>query len=109
LHEREVALFGGDCVEALPGNDPEFSLPLHQLGIGSMGLALLNWPDLDQLIETCERLERHEFLLTVAPLPIVGGTGSNLLATPGHAPQRTRADPFGSDHISAYGGSHSLG
>ena len=83
LHEREVALFGGDCVEALPGNDPDFPLPLHQLGIGSMGLALLDWPDLDQLIETCERLERHEFLLTVAPLPIVGGTGSpvNPIAT----------------------------
>jgi len=31
----------------------------------------------------CARLRRHDFLLTVAPLPIVGGTGSpvNPIAT----------------------------
>ncbi len=32
LRERDVALFGGDCVELLPGPDPDVPLPRHQLG-----------------------------------------------------------------------------
>src|SRR5690349_14412339 len=76
LRERDVALFGGDCVELLPGPDPDLPLPLHQLGIGAMGLTLLDWPHLDRLLAVCARLQRRQFLLTVAPLPIVGGTGS---------------------------------
>jgi kynurenine formamidase len=83
LRERDVALFGGDCVELLPGPDPDLPLPLHQLGVGAMGLALLDWPNLDRVLALCAQLHRHEFLLTVAPLPIVGGTGSpvNPIAT----------------------------
>ena len=83
LHERDVAVFGGDCVDLLPGPDPDLPLPLHQLGIGAMGLTLLDWPRLDDLLALCIRLQRHEFLFTVAPLPIVGGTGSpvNPIAT----------------------------
>jgi kynurenine formamidase len=83
LRERDVALFGGDCVELLPGPDPDLPLPLHQLGIGAMGLALLDWPHLDGVLALCAQLHRREFLLTVAPLPIVGGTGSpvNPIAT----------------------------
>ena len=48
-----------------------------------MGLVLLDWPDLDRLTAACARYRRHEFLLTVAPLPIAGGTGSpvNPIAT----------------------------
>ena len=76
LRERDVALFGGDCVELLPGPDPDLPLPLHQLGIGAMGLTLLDWPHLDRLLAMCAQLRRRQFLLTVAPLPIVGGTGS---------------------------------
>jgi hypothetical protein len=41
-----------------------------------MGLALLDWPDLERLVSACARFDRYDFLLTVAPLPIVGGTGS---------------------------------
>ena len=83
LRERDVALFGGDCVELLPGPDPDLPLPLHQLGIGAMGLTLLDWPHLDRLLAMCAQLRRRQFLLTVAPLPIVGGTGSpvNPIAT----------------------------
>ena len=41
----------------------------------------LGW-ELD-VLEMSARLHRHDFLLTVAPLPIVGGTGSpvNPIAT----------------------------
>lgn len=83
LRERDVAVFGGDCVDVLPGHDPELPLPLHQLGVATMGLTLLDWPRLDRLVEACQRLDRHSFLLTVAPLPIAAGTGSpvNPIAT----------------------------
>lgn len=83
LRERDVAVFGGDCIELLPGPDPDLPLPLHQLGIGAMGLTLLDWPNLDGVLALCARLHRRDFLLTVAPLPIVGGTGSpvNPIAT----------------------------
>lgn len=76
LHQRDIAVFGGDCVERLPSADPDFPLPLHQIGIAAMGLALLDWPDLDRLVQACADYRRHDFLLTVAPLPIAGGTGS---------------------------------
>ena len=68
---------------ALPGPDPDLPLPLHQLGIGAMGLTLLDWPHLDRLLAMCAQLQRRQFLLTVAPLLIVGGTGSpvNPIAT----------------------------
>jgi hypothetical protein len=48
-----------------------------------MGLTLLDWPHLDRLLAMCVQLQRRPFLLTVAPLPIVGGTGSpvNPIAT----------------------------
>ncbi len=83
LRERDAAVFGGDCVDLLPGPDPALPLPLHQLGIAAMGLVLLDWPRLDRLLAACAQFARHEFLLTVAPLPIVGGTGSpvNPIAT----------------------------
>ena len=83
LRHRDAAVFGGDCVDRLPSPDPALPLPLHQIGIATMGLVLLDWPDLDRLTAACARYRRHEFLLTVAPLPIAGGTGSpvNPIAT----------------------------
>ncbi len=83
LRDRDVAVFAGDCVDRLPPTDPELELPLHQIGIAAMGLVLLDWPRLTDLLAAHERYGRHEFLLTVAPLRIRGGTGSpvNPIAT----------------------------
>ena len=83
LHEREVAVFGGDCVERVPYGSDEMPMPLHQIGIAGMGLTLLDWPEVEGLAEACREHERYEFLLTVAGLPIPGGTGSvvNPIAT----------------------------
>ncbi|HSK59309.1 MAG TPA: cyclase family protein [Actinomycetospora sp.] len=83
LRDRDVAVFAGDCVDRLPPTDPGLELPLHQIGIVAMGLALLDWPRLTDLLAVRERLGRSTFLLTVAPLRIPGGTGSpvNPIAT----------------------------
>jgi kynurenine formamidase len=76
LHERQVAVYSGDCIEKLPSPDPSFNMPLHQLGLVAMGLALLDNARLAELTAACRELQRNEFLLIVAPLRIPGGTGS---------------------------------
>lgn len=83
LRERDAAVFAGDCVDRLPPDDPELPLPLHQIGIAAVGLVLLDWPRLTDLLAARDRLGRNTFLLTVAPLRIPGGTGSpvNPIAT----------------------------
>lgn len=75
LHEHEVSVVGGDCNEKIPYSTPRFDLPLHQIGLPAMGLMLLDWPDVEPLADKCRALSRFEFLLTVAPLPLQGGTG----------------------------------
>lgn len=76
LHEREVAVYTGDCIEQLPQPHPRVELPLHQIGLAAMGLVLLDCPTLVELVGTCRELGRHEFLFTASPLRVPGGTGS---------------------------------
>ncbi len=77
LHERQVALYSGDCIERLPELAFDgVAMPLHQIGIARMGLVLLDCPSLTELLNIAHRLRRFEFLLTVAPLNIPGATGS---------------------------------
>ncbi|GAA2454658.1 cyclase family protein [Streptomyces macrosporus] len=76
FHRREIAVFGGDCVEKIPYPSARFPLPLHQIGLASMGLVLLDWPEVEELGTVCEELGTWEFLATVAPLPLPRGTGS---------------------------------
>lgn len=76
LHDHEVALYSGDCIERFPEGPGPVPMPLHQIGIARMGLVLLDAPTLTGLLAACERHGRHGFLLTVAPLVIRGGTGS---------------------------------
>jgi kynurenine formamidase len=76
LHERDVAVFGGDCIERMPYPSERFPVPLHQIGCVAMGLVLLDTPLVEDLARACAEHGRHEFLLTCAPLPIPGGTGS---------------------------------
>jgi kynurenine formamidase len=83
LRDRDVAVFAGDCVDRLPPTDTVLPLPLHQIGVAAMGLMLLDWPRLTDLLAARDLFERCTFLLTAAPLRIPGGTGSpvNPIAT----------------------------
>ena len=78
LHEREVAVYSGDCIEKIPLPYTELTGPLHQIGLASMGLTLLDNVALEELAATCRALGRHEFLVVAAPLRIPGGTGAAL-------------------------------
>lgn len=76
LHDQQVALYSGDCIERLPEGPGRIGMPLHQIGIARMGLVLLDCPTLTTLVDTCYAEGRFTFLLTFAPLVVPGGTGS---------------------------------
>jgi kynurenine formamidase len=76
MHSRQVAVYGGDCIEKLPYPSARFTSAVHMIVLASMGLPILDWPALAELARTCERLNRWEYLLTTAPLRLPGGTAS---------------------------------
>ena len=80
LHERGVSVLGSDYMnDPQPNWDcPGWPIPIHYLGICGMGMTLLHNLDTEALAEHCRCLGRFEFLLTIAPLKIPGGTGSPL-------------------------------
>jgi kynurenine formamidase len=78
LYERQVAVYSGDCIERLPSIGDKGDLPLHEIGLAAMGLAMLDNPNVEALRAACQTYGRAEFLLVVAPLRIPGGTGSAL-------------------------------
>jgi len=82
IKEREVAFIGHDfnidwnprpgwgAAEGIPVN------PIHQAVLNWMGVNIIENLDLEQAVETARRLKRYEFMLTFAPIPVEGGTGS---------------------------------
>lgn len=76
LHDREVAVYGGDCIEKLPSPYPRVRSPFHAVALVAMGLALLDNPDMERLAAGVTAEGRAAFLLATAPLPLPGGTGS---------------------------------
>lgn len=77
LREREVALLGSDAgTDVNPGRPGRWGLPLHQLLIAELGMPLVDNAALNDLAETCERLGRWSFFLTLGPIRISGGTGA---------------------------------
>jgi kynurenine formamidase len=76
LAEREVALFGGDCIEQLPSGDEAYTHPLHSVGLARIGLVLLDHIAVEELGAACAAEQRWEFFFAVAPLRIPRATGS---------------------------------
>jgi kynurenine formamidase len=83
LHDRRVAAIGADTAQDVMPSGYSMRHPVHHIGIVAMGLWLIDNCDLEPLVATCRRLDRWSFLFTLAPLRVVGGTGSpvNPLAT----------------------------
>lgn len=79
LRARDIAMLGCDGVsDAFPSPVEGVDNPIHQLAIVAMGMPLFDNCDLDALSEAAKERNRWEFLLTVAPLAVEGGTGSPL-------------------------------
>lgn len=81
LKQRDIAILGSD--------HPQYVSPsslrgaVHDFALLYLGVHLLDDCDLEALADAAAARRRWEFLLTAAPLPIVGGTGSpvNPIAT----------------------------
>jgi kynurenine formamidase len=81
---RGIALIGSDAaLDVLPSRVEGVDLPVHLLMITALGINLLDNQNLEALANTAAKVNRWEFMLTVAPVPVAGGTGSlvNALAT----------------------------
>ena len=80
LRKRDIAVAGSDGALEVISNRPQGvpyprGFPLHTFLIAGMGVPFLDVLQLDTLAETAARLNRWEFMLTVAPIPIISGTG----------------------------------
>jgi kynurenine formamidase len=81
IKARGVAFLGSDAAEDVtPSMVEGIALPIHTLLITALGINLLDNQDLEALGETAARLNRWEFMLTIAPVPVTGGTGFPLNA-----------------------------
>jgi len=79
LGKRDIAVLGSDGgSEVSPSGIPGLNSPVHLLMLHSLGVHMLDNLDLEALSTKTSELNRWDFLLTVAPLAVPGGTGSPL-------------------------------
>jgi kynurenine formamidase len=77
IKDRGVAFVGWDGPEGvIPSLVEGVQVPMHTLLITALGVDIFDSQDLEELSATAARLNRSEFLLTVAPIRVPGGTGS---------------------------------
>lgn len=80
LKKRDIALLASDAGSDVvpPGIEGATGmfLPIHELVIGAMGVPIIDNADLERVAAEARKRSRFEFLLTLAPLRVVGGTGS---------------------------------
>jgi kynurenine formamidase len=77
LHERRIALVVADAAhDAVPSGYTRVPMPIHTIGIAAMGLCLVDNADLDGLAEAMAARGRWTCALVVAPLRLVGASGS---------------------------------
>ncbi|PRY36743.1 cyclase family protein [Umezawaea tangerina] len=74
LADREVSLYAGDIGDPPPVR-PGGAHVLHQVALARLGMPLVDNADVTALAATCRELDRHSFLLVVAPAAITGATG----------------------------------
>jgi kynurenine formamidase len=79
LKARDVALLGSDHPQYVaPGTPGAPRGAVHDFALVYLGVHLFDNCDLEALADEAAARQRWEFLLTAAPLPIRGGTGSPL-------------------------------
>ena len=76
LKRRDISLLGSDHPQGVAPSDPPGSL--HDFVLVILGVHLFDNCDLEALAQAAAARNRWEFLLTAAPLPIRGATGSPL-------------------------------
>jgi kynurenine formamidase len=81
IKARGVAFVGSDAAQdVVPSMVEGVNLPVHTLLLTGLGINLLDNQDLEAVAQTAARLKRWEFMLSIAPVPVIGGTGFPLNA-----------------------------
>jgi kynurenine formamidase len=81
LKQRGVALLGSEAAQDVapqPAGAEIGPLPLHDFALITLGIHLFDNTNLEAVAEAAAARKRWSFLLTAAPLPVRGGTGSPL-------------------------------
>jgi kynurenine formamidase len=77
LRERDVAVLSFDTVnEVGPNQYPKIGFPIHGVGIGGLGLWLIDNGNYEQLVAECRRLNRWDFFVAVGVLKWQNATGT---------------------------------
>jgi kynurenine formamidase len=76
IKQRDVAILGSEATsDVLPSGIEGVTHPIPQLTLVAMGVNIFDNCDLEAVSEACAKRNRWEFLLTAAPIAVVGGTG----------------------------------
>jgi kynurenine formamidase len=82
FRQKDVALLGSDlAMDVMPSRVEGMFLPVHLVTIAAMGVPILDVCDLEPISKAAASRNRWDFLLTMAPLAVEGGTGSPINAT----------------------------
>ena len=76
LKQRDIALLGSDHPQGVNPSKTEMPNAVHDFSLVTLGIPLLDNCDLEALAEAAAARNRWEFMLTLAPLPVRGATGS---------------------------------
>jgi len=74
LRQRDIALLGSDHPQYVSPSNLRGAV--HDFALVYLGVHLVDNADLEALAETAAAKNRWEFMLTIAPLPVRGATGS---------------------------------
>jgi kynurenine formamidase len=82
LHKHDVAVLGSDVEsDVLPSPIAGVPMPVHLLVLNTMGMPIIDNMDLERVAQVAAQQHRWEFLLTLAPEAVPGGTGSPINPT----------------------------
>jgi len=77
LKVHDIAVLGSDAAsDVFPSGIEGVEAPVHQFMLVCLGVPILDNLEMETLSEAANARHRWEFLLTVAPLAVQGGTGS---------------------------------
>lgn len=63
------------------GAEPGVGLPVHISAIAAMGAVIIDGQDLEAAAELAAKLKRWEFMMSAAPLVVIGGSGAPINVT----------------------------
>jgi kynurenine formamidase len=84
LKDRDIAILGSDVVQDVrPSRVEGVNQPIHQMFLVAVGTPLIDNCNLERTSQAAAERKRWEFMFSVAPLRVPGGTGSpfNPIAT----------------------------